>query len=206
MNTDCKRRSKSSYKKYTLCHKKKIISLSHRKNISCNKAKWKIIPVTESILHVTLTILLVIGVTFTVRWWNIPPCHKKNSLWQEYYLLWQKKYSICHKRIFPVKERIFLVTGNLFLVSQNIFPVNERIFLVPGNKFPVTKRTENTLCQMKNNSWCRRYASCDRLNRLYTCHRNSDILDISCDKKFSSCQTKIFPIDCQNNWLHDIWD
>ena len=60
---------------------------------------------------------------------------------------------------FPMKVRIFLVTGNFIscdrnkkqhLVPQYIFPVNERIFLVTGNKFPVTGRTKNTSCHMKN--------------------------------------------------------
>ena len=102
-----------------------------------------------------------------------------------------------------MKERIFLATGHLFivtgikeyLVSQYIFPVNERLF-------PVTGRTKITLCHMKNISWHRRYTSCDRLNRLYSCHRNSDI---ACDNKISSCQ-KNFSIDRQKNWLNYIWD
>ena len=70
------------------------------------------------------------------------------------------------------------------LVAQSNFPVNERIFLVTENKFSVTIKTKNTLCHIKNISWHRRYTFCDRLNRLHSCHRNSDILDISCDKKY----------------------
>ena len=52
--------------------------------------------------------------------------------------------------------------------------MNKTIFLVTGNKFPVTGRTKNTFCRMKNISWCRRYTSCDRLSRLYSCYWNSD--------------------------------
>ena len=92
---------------------------------------------------------------------------------------------------FPLKERIFLATGNSFpvtgikecLVSQYIFPVNERQFLVTG-------RTKITLRNMKNISQHRRYTSCVRLNRLYSCHRNSDT---ACDNKISSCQRN-FPL------------
>ena len=80
------------------------------------------------------------------------------------------------KGFFLLKERIFLVTGNKFPVTGR----TNIIFLVAGNKIPVTGRTNNDLCHMKNISWHRRYTSCDRLNR------NSDILDISCDKKISS--------------------
>ena len=57
------------------------------------------------------------------------------------------------------------------LVSQYTFPVNERIFTVTGNEYPVTGRTTNTSSHMKNISWHRRYTSCDRLNRLHSCHK-----------------------------------
>ena len=65
------------------------------------------------------------------------------------------------ERFFPVKEKMILVTESWnekeHHVSQYIFPVDETIFLVTGNNFPVTGRTKNTLCGMKNFSWHRRY-------------------------------------------------
>ena len=76
-----------------------------------------------------------------------------------------------------------------------------------GNKFPVTGRTKNTLCHRKKVHCAidMRYTSCDRLS-LYSWYRNSYILDISCDKKISSCEKNNFSIDDQNNWLNDIWN
>ena len=46
----------------------------------CDKAKWKIIPVTESILHVTLTVPLVKGGKFPVTWWNMSMSQEKLPL------------------------------------------------------------------------------------------------------------------------------
>ena len=37
MKTNCKRRSKAFYRKYILFHRKKILTLSHKKNIICEK-------------------------------------------------------------------------------------------------------------------------------------------------------------------------
>ena len=96
-----------------LVSKEKIITLSHRKNISCGKAKWKILPVAESILHVMHTVLPVIGGTSPVTWWNIPMSQK----------------------ILPVKERIPPVTKGVWIsVTEGFFPVKERIYLVTGIK------------------------------------------------------------------------
>ena len=107
MNINCKNRNKSCYKKYTLCHRKKIIYLSHRKNISCDKIKWIIIPVTENILHAMHTVLLVIGGTFPVTW-NTP--------------MWQKKIPATG-RMPPVKRSIICVTERLFPMRERILPV-----------------------------------------------------------------------------------
>ena len=100
---------------------------------------------------------------------------------------------------FPVTGNKFPVTGNKFPVTGNGFPETGNKFPVTGNKFPVTRRTKNTLCHRNNISLHWKYTSCDRLDSLYSCHRNPDILDISCNKKISSCQKNNFSIDCQNN-------
>ena len=90
-------------------------------------------------------------------------------------------------------------------MTGNLFPAKGNLFHVTGNEFPVTRRTKNTLCHRNNISLRWKYTSCDRLDSLYSCHRNPDILDISCNKKISSCQKNNFSIDCQNNWLNDSW-
>ena len=61
----------------TPCVTGKIIILSYRKNISCDETKWKIIPVTENILHVTHTVLLVIVGKFPITWLDIHMSQEK---------------------------------------------------------------------------------------------------------------------------------
>ena len=95
-----------------------------------------------------------------------------------------------------MKRNKFPVTGTKFPVTGNTFPLTR-------NKFPVTRSTKNTSCHRKNILLRKKYTSCDRLNSLYSCQRNSDILNISCDKKISPSQKNNFSINCQNNWLND---
>ena len=110
-----RRSKKIFYRMYTLCH---------RKNISCDEVKVKIIPVTENILHLTHTVLLVIGGTFPVTWWNIP-MSQENFCDIIQYLRWQKEYNIWHIRKFISGDR----NKKEHQVLQYIFPVNVRIFL-----------------------------------------------------------------------------
>ena len=91
---------------------------------------------------------------------------------------------------FPVTGNKFPVAGNKFSVTGTKYSVTENKFSLTGYKFPVTRRTKNTLCHRKNILLRRKYSSCDRQNSLYSCHRNSDILDISCDKKISPSLTR----------------
>ena len=97
--------------------------------------------------------------------------------------------------VIPVTGDKFPVTRNKFPLTGNKYPVKGNKFPVTGNKFAVTRRTKNTLCHRNNILLRRKYTSCD----LYSCHRNSDILDFSRDKKISSRQKNNFSIDCQNN-------
>ena len=82
---------------------------------------------------------------------------------------------------FPVTGNKFPVTGNKFSVTGNKILVTGNKFPVTGNKFPVTRCTKITSCQRKNILLRRKYTSCDELNSLYSCYRNSNILYISCD-------------------------
>ena len=104
-------------------------------------------------------------------------CHKK-------YISCDMKYSSCETRcsLFFLWQDIHSKCS--FIHRKSVLWHKMFCFIpVTGNKSTVTGRIKNTSSHRRNISWCRRYTSCDRLKRLYSCHRNSDSLDISCDKK-----------------------
>ena len=94
MNAHCKRRNKSSYRKYILFHRKKKLSLYHRKNISCEK----VLPVRGNLL----------------LWQEIASCERKCFPVTGFYFalranffLWQQDSS-CVRKFLPVTGIFFL--------------------------------------------------------------------------------------------------
>ena len=144
-----------------LLSQEKIITLSHRKNISYDEGKWKILPVTENICSVMHSVLLLIGRTFPVT--RKTSCDRKNNSCDK-----RRSMKCVTGGFFPVKVKNISCVRKFIscdtnkkqhLVQQYIFPVNEGIFLPRKNKEHLMSHE-------------------GRLNRLYSCPRNSDILDI----------------------------
>ena len=108
--------------------KEKIIILSHRKIISCNKAELKIIPVTENVLHVMHTVLIVIGWTFFVTWWNKPMSPEKLSVTRRILHVTKGRiFSSVIKNISYDRKFISCDRNNKeHLMSPYIFLVNKR--------------------------------------------------------------------------------
>ena len=119
---------------------------------------------------------------------------------------------------FPVTRYKFPVTGNRYPVTKIILSFTGKMACDTWCSFSFLWQLINFFWQEINFLWeeisflsqeekrtpyvtgkivhCAidmRYASCDRLS-LYSCHRNSYILDISCDKKILPVSRIIFPL------------
>ena len=150
MNTHYERRNKSSYRMYTLCHRKKSFCCLTEKYFLCRSKmqnhsfarKYSSCDTHSTLLHD-----------------EICPYHKKTSCDREY-ISCDKRSTIsvtegffsCETKNISCDRKIISCDRHKkeHLLSQHMFPVNERIFLVTGIKFLAIGRTKNTSCHIND--------------------------------------------------------